>query len=346
VGAAPGALALGSGATRVSAIAYGGESLVERTDVRLDELAGLAQPGRVLWVEVEGLGDEPALRRIGELFHIHPLALADVVNVGQRPKAEVYPDFELFICRAACSRPSGEFELEQVSLVLGRGLVVSFHEGARDVFEPVRERLRRGGGVVRTMGADYLAYALVDVLIDGYFPLVDALGERLEALEEKLVSQPTQALLSDIHRARRGILSLVRIVHQQRDAVSAMMRADHPLISDATRVYLRDSLDHALQVSDVLDTLREMAMGLLDVYHSSISQRTNEIIKVLTILSTIFIPLTFIVGVYGMNFEHMPELHWPWGYELVWGLMAGVAAGLLWVFRRVGWIGGERTPPE
>jgi len=210
----------------------------------------------------------------------------------------------------------------------------------------VRERIRRGAGLVRTAGADYLAYALVDVLVDGYFPFVDALSERLETLEEKLVSQPTQALLSDIHRGRREILSLVRIVHQQRDAVSAMMRADHPLISDATRVYLRDSLDHALQVSDVLDTLREMALGLLDVYHSSISQRTNEIIKVLTILSTIFIPLTFIVGVYGMNFEHMPELHWRYGYAVAWTLMLAVALGLLWLFRRVGWIGGERPPPD
>ena len=346
MGASPGALAPGSGATRLNVIAYRGDELVERTGVRVDELAALARPGWVLWLEVEGLGDEPLLRELAARLHVHPLALADIVNVGQRPKAEAYPEFELIICRAACPRGPAELELEQVSLVLARDLVVSFHEGARDLFEPVRERIRRGAGLVRTAGADYLAYALVDVLVDGYFPFVDALSERLETLEEKLVSQPTQALLSDIHRGRREILSLVRIVHQQRDAVSAMMRADHPLISDATRVYLRDSLDHALQVSDVLDTLREMALGLLDVYHSSISQRTNEIIKVLTILSTIFIPLTFIVGVYGMNFEHMPELHWRYGYVVAWTLMLAVALGLLWLFRRVGWIGGERPPPD
>jgi len=235
VGASPGALAPGSGATRLNVIAYRGDELVERTGVRVDELAALARPGWVLWLEVEGLGDEPLLRELAARLHVHPLALADIVNVGQRPKAEAYPEFELIICRAACPRGPAELELEQVSLVLARDLVVSFHEGARDLFEPVRERIRRGAGLVRTAGADYLAYALVDVLVDGYFPFVDALSERLETLEEKLVSQPTQALLSDIHRGRREILSLVQIVHQQRDAVSAMMRADHPLISDATR---------------------------------------------------------------------------------------------------------------
>ena len=224
MGASPGALAPGSGATRLNVIAYRGDELVERTGVRVDELAALARPGWVLWLEVEGLGDEPLLRELAARLHVHPLALADIVNVGQRPKAEAYPEFELIICRAACPRGPAELELEQVSLVL-----------ARDLFEPVRERIRRGAGLVRTAGADYLAYALVDVLVDGYFPFVDALSERLETLEEKLVSQPTQALLSDIHRGRREILSLVRIVHQQRDAVSAMMRADHPLISDATR---------------------------------------------------------------------------------------------------------------
>ena len=345
VGASPGALAPSAGATRINVIAYRGERLVERASVHVNELAPLLEPGAVLWVEVEGLGDEPALRQLAELFHIHPLALADIVNVGQRPKAEAYPEFELVVCRAACPRDTlADFDLEQVSIVLGRDFVVSFHEGERDVFEPVRERIRRGGGVIRNLGADYLAYALVDVLIDGYYPLVDALSDRLESLEETLVRRPTQALLAEIHEVRREILALVRIVHQQRDAVSAMMRADHPLIADATRVYLRDAHDHALQVSDVLDTLREMGLGLLDLYHSSISQRTNEIIKVLTILSTIFIPLTFIVGVYGMNFEFMPELHWRYGYALAWGVMLAVALGLLWYFRKAGWLGDRRDP--
>ena len=216
--------------------------------------------------------------------------------------------------------------------------MISFHENQRDVFEPVRERLRRGS-LVRSMRADYLAYALIDVLIDGYYPIVEAQGAQLETLEERVSGRPHHADLKEIHRVRRELLTLVRMVHQQRDAVSALMRADHPLVSDAVRVYLRDSLDHATQISDVLDTFREIAMGLMEVYHSSVSQRTNEIIKVLTILSSIFIPLTFIVGVYGMNFEHMPELEWKYGYFMTWGLMLTVAGGLLWYFNRSGWIG-------
>jgi magnesium transporter len=323
-------------------IRYDETQLLERRDVRIDELPALLVPGQVTWIEAEGLGDEAALRRIAELVHLHPLALADIVNVGQRPKAEAYADFELVVCRAPCPRSPLEFDLEQVSLVLASDVVVSFHEGERDVFEPVRERIRRGG-VLRTMGADYLLYALVDVLIDGYYPVVEALGERLEALEERVSARPSRALLGEVHRVRRDLLGFVRVVHQQRDAVGAMMRADHPLIRQEVSIYLRDSFDHALQISDVLDSFHEIALGLMEVYHSSLSQRTNEIIKVLTILSSIFIPLTFIVGIYGMNFEHMPELHWRYGYLLAWGLMAAVAVGLLVYFRWSGWIGdGDR----
>lgn len=330
------------GGTRLNLLRYDKDRVEERIDAPLDELATLVQPGQVAWLEVEGLGDERVLRRIAERFRIHPLALADIVNVGQRPKAEAYAEFELVICRMTCPSGQHEFELEQVSLVLGRDFVISFHEGARDVFEPLRERIRHGA-LVRSSGADYLAYALVDTLIDGYYPVVEAIGEHLEALEDAVSEPPGKDLLAEIHRARRQILSLVRVVHQQRDAVGAMMRADHPLIGDPVRLYLRDSFDHALQISDVLDTFREIALGLVEVYLSSVSQRTNEIIKVLTILSSIFIPLTFIVGVYGMNFEHMPELSWRYGYLMVWAIMAAVVAGLLFYFRRAGWIAGSGT---
>jgi magnesium transporter len=326
------------GTTRLNVIRYDGTQLFERNGVAIDELPALLAPGQVTWVEVEGLGDEPALRRLAELIHLHPLALADIVNVGQRPKAEAYPEFELVICRAPCPRTAHEFDLQQVSLVLSADVVVSFHEGERDVFEPVRERIRRGG-LLRTLGTDYLLYALVDVLIDGYYPLVESLGDKLESLEERVSARPSRELIGDIHRVRRDLLTLVRVMHQQRDAVGAMMRSDHPLIRPEVSVYLRDSFDHALQISDVLDSFHEIALGLMEVYHSSLSQRTNEIIKVLTILSSIFIPLTFIVGIYGMNFEHMPELHWKYGYLLAWGLMASVAIGLLVYFRMAGWIG-------
>jgi magnesium transporter len=290
---------------------------------------------------VEGLGDERVLRRIAEQLRIHPLALADIVNVGQRPKSEAYDGFELVICRMARSREGLEPELEQVSIVLFADIVVSFHEGERDLFDPVRERIRQGA-LVRSMGADYLAYALVDMLVDGYYPILESLGVRLEDLEDRVSEHPNKVHLAEIHRTRRQLLTFSRLVHQQRDAVAAMMRADHPLIGDAVRVYLRDSLDHASQISDVLDSFRESALGLVEVYLSSVGHRTNEIIKVLTILSSIFIPLTFIVGVYGMNFEHMPELSWRYGYGLTWLVMVAVVAGLLFYFRRNGWIGRER----
>ncbi len=325
-------------------IRYDRERVLERVGVTIEELTTLVQPGQITWVEVEGVSDERALRRIAELFRIHPLALADIVNTGQRPKAEAYADFEFVIARMACAREGHEFDLEQVSLVLGRDFVVSFHESARDVFEPVRQRIR-GGALVRQMGADYLAYALVDTLIDGYYPIVEAIGAHLEELEDAVSDSPAKELLEHIHRARREILTFVRVIHQQRDAVGAMMRADHPLIGEAVRVYLRDSFDHAMQISDVLDTFREIALGLVEVYLSSVSHRTNEIIKVLTILSSIFIPLTFIVGVYGMNFEYMPELGWRYGYHLTWVIMLTVVAALLLYFRRNGWIGTKRVDP-
>jgi magnesium transporter len=314
------------------------ERVLERVGVTIEELATLVQPGQITWVEVEGVSDERSMRRIGELFRIHPLALADIVNTGQRPKAEAYADFEFVIARMACPRDGHEFDLEQVSVVLGREFVVSFHEGERDIFEPVRHRIR-SGALVRQMRADYLAYALVDTLIDGYYPIVEALGEHLEELEDAVSESPAKELLAKIHRARRNILTFVRVIHQQRDAVGAMMRSDHPMVSDAVRVYLRDSFDHALQISDVLDTFREIALGLVEVYLSSVSHRTNETIKVLTILSSIFIPLTFIVGVYGMNFDFMPELHWRYGYHLTWAIMLAVVTALLVYFRRNGWIG-------
>jgi magnesium transporter len=320
--------------------------VLERVDLPPDELGPALEPrGQRVWLEVEGLGDERVLRRIAELLHIHPLALADIVNVGQRPKADAYDGFELVICRMARAREGQALELEQVSLVLTRDVVVSFHEGERDLFDPVRARIRQGA-VIRSMGTDYLAYALVDMLVDGYYPMLESVGEQLEELEDRVSERPGKELLSEIHRTRRQLLAFSRLVRQQRDAVAAMMRADHPLISDAVRVYLRDSLDHATQISDVLDSFRESALGLVEIYLSSVGQRTNEIIKVLTILSSIFIPLTFIVGVYGMNFEHMPELRWKYGYLMTWALMAAVVGGLLWYFRRNGWIGAARDEPD
>lgn len=328
----------GLASTRIHVIRYDRERVEERRDVAADELPGLLSPGMVTWIEVEGLGHEPTIRRIADLFRIHPLAVADVVNVPQRPKADPYDGYELVVCRQARLRGDCEFDLEQVSVVVGDGWVMSLHEASEDVFDPVRARIR-GGALVRSMQADYLAYALVDTLVDGYYPITDAIGDDLESLEEEVVQRPSPRTLSRIHRRRRELLMLHRVVRQQRDAVGAMMRVDHPQIGAAARVYLRDTYDHSIQISDTLESLREVALGLMDVQLSTVANRTNEVMKVLTVMSSIFIPLTFIVGVYGMNFDVMPELRSRFGYPIVWLIMIAIGVGMLNYFRRRGWVG-------
>lgn len=342
VGSQPGVLVFPSSdrPTRLQVIRYDRDRVDEARDVGVESLPGWLREGAVTWIEVEGLGHEPTLRRLGELFHIHPLGLADIVNVPQRPRADPYDGHELVICRQVRAREGGELELEQVSVVVGPNWVLSFHEGADDLFDPVRARIR-GGALVRSMHADYLAYALVDTVVDGYYPIVESISEDLEALEDEVVARPRPDLLSRIHRRRRELLVLHRVVRQQRDAVGALMRVDHPQMSAAVRVYLRDTYDHALHVSDTLESLREVALGLMDVYLSTVANRTNEVMKVLTVMSTIFIPLTFVVGVYGMNFDYMPELRKSWGYPAVMISMGVLALGMLASFWRRGWLGRQ-----
>lgn len=341
-GSHPGKLALPPDAAprRIHVIDYTPER-VEELDV--SDVAALERfrgSESVTWIEVEGLGDEAGLQRIGEIFGIHPLALADVVNVPQRPKVEVYEGHDLVICAMALLDDEGSCHLEQVSFVIGAGFVISFQEGREDVFDPVRVRLRNGAPV-RSMGADFLAYALIDTLIDGYYPVLELVGEALESLEDAAVRRPLPSTLAEIHGSRRLILTLGRVMRQQRDSVNALLRGDSPRIAASVRIYFRDAYDHAVQISDVLESYREMAIGLMEVYLSSVSNRMNEVMKLLTVIATIFIPLTFLVGVYGMNFEHMPELRLRWAYPVLWGLMIGVAGGMWVFFRRKGWVGGE-----
>jgi magnesium transporter len=307
----------------------------------LEDLARFRGPESVTWVEVEGLGDEAGLQRLGEIFGIHHLALADVVNAPQRPKAEVYEGHDLVIGAMARLGEDDEYcHVEQVSFVIGPSFVISFQEGHEDVFDPVRARIR-DGALIRGLGADFLAYALIDTLIDGYYPVLEALGEELEQLEDLAIRRPVPATLAEIHASRRLILTLARTMRQQRDAVNALVRGESPRIAPSVRVYLRDAFDHAIQISDVLETYRELAISTMEVYLSSVSNRMSEVMKVLTIISTIFIPLTFIVGVYGMNFEHMPELSERWAYPALWVVMIGIAVAMWSFFRRRGWVGGE-----
>lgn len=339
-GARPGVIVIPPDArpTTIHVVDYTSESLDESDVDDPAELTRYLGDESVTWIEVDGLGDEAKLRAVFEVFGIHPLAQADVVNVPQRPRTDTFDGHDLVVLRMARPGQDDTCLLEQVSLLVGPSWVVSVQEGAEDVFDPVRARLH-SRALIRQMKADYLAYALIDTLIDGYFPVVDQLGEVVEELEDEVVSKPSKETLTAIHDMRRELLVLHRTMRQQRDAMNLLLRGGSPRFSPDARIYLRDAFDHAIQISDVLEGFREMAIGLMEVYLSSVSNRMNEIMKVLTIISTIFIPLTFLVGVYGMNFHHMPELDSPWGYPVVWGVMIVIAIMMLLFFRRKGWLG-------
>lgn len=300
----------------------------------------LADPSLTTWIDVEGLGNLDVLREIGALLDLHPLALADIVNVPQRPKVEMYGDRLLFIGHMVFQNPAGEIELEQISLVLGPHWVVSFQEKPGDVFDPVRARIRSPQMRIRRMQADFLAYALVDAIVDGYFAVIEKLGNDLDALEDEVMAQPTRGTLQRIHGIRRQLLQLHRLQWRQRDAVATLWRDESFPISEPVRVFLRDVYDHAFEVLDTIETFRDLSVGLMDVYLSAASNRLNEVMKTLTLVSTVFIPLTFIVGVYGMNFDVMPELRWPFGYPLIWALMLALGVGIVIWFRWRGWLGG------
>lgn len=299
----------------------------------------------VSWVDVQGLGSENILQRLGHVFKLHPLLLEDVVNVPQRPKVEEYEDQLVIITRMVLPKESGfGFYSEQVSFVLGQHYLLTVQEEPEhDCFEQVRTRIHNNKGTLRKHGADYLAYTLIDAIIDGFFPVLEDYGEHIEDLEEEVVTNPTKQTLEKIYRVRRELLTLRRAIWPQRDAINILIRDDSEIISDHVRVYLRDCYDHAVQVLDMVETYRELASGLMDVYLSAVSNKMNEIMKLLTVISSIFIPLTFIAGVYGMNFNtekspwNMPELNWYWGYPLCWATMIAIAAGLIYFFWRRGW---------
>ncbi len=343
VGAAPGTLISHPDAEPpvLRAIGYGPDTLEEVEITSPADLAALRGRWPTLWIDATGVGDAEAVAAIGEVFGLHRLALEDVVNVHQRPKVEEYPESLFAVARMATL---GErVDTEQVSLFLGADWVVTFQEREGDVWEPVRERLRAGRGRIRAAGSDYLFYAILDAVVDGYYPVLEEFGARLEFLEEEVIDDPREELVGVIHGARRDALALRQSVWPMREAMGQLYRDEFALVSPETRIYLRDAYDHAIQVIDLLENYREMASALLDVYLSSVSHRMNEVMKVLTIIATIFIPLTFIAGIYGMNFDpaaspwNMPELAWYWGYPAVWAVMLVIAGGLVLFFKRKGW---------
>ncbi len=339
----------------VRIISYDGEQYVERElrdEAELAKLPDIVARHTVTWIDVQGLGDVNVVRRLGEVFHLHRLALEDVLNHHQRAKVEPYGEHVFIIARMLTT--TGRMEFEQLAMFLGERFVITFQQKIGDCFDPLRERLRRGHGLSRKCGADYLAYLLLDAVVDSYFPLLERFGEEIQDLEEAIISATDTALISRIHDVRRKLVALRRAVWPLRDALHTLVRDPIPMVHADTRVYLRDCADHTFQIMDLVDTYRDLSSDLMALYHSSLSNRMNEVMQVLTVIATIFIPLTFIVGVYGMNFVNddspfaMPELSWRYGYPAVWGAMLLVAGGLLLFFRNKGWlpIGRSRTPIE
>ncbi len=343
VGAAPGTVEyLGPRKTERMALrvmALAADSCDERELAGVEEALPLRDTAALSWLNVDGLHDTEGLRRLGDHFGLHPLVQEDIVNTHQRPKLENYDDYLYLVCRMiSFDAASDSFSSEQVSLVVGPGWILTFQEQPGDVFDGVRQRIRHGKGRIRTAGPAYLAYALLDAVVDSYFVVIEQVGERIERLEEELLQAPESGLLAAIHGLKREMILLRRAVWPLREVVAGLERGESPLLHKDTRIFYRDLYDHTIQVADTVETYRDVLTGLQDLYLSSVSNRMNEVIKVLTIIGTLFIPLTFLVGVYGMNFEYMPELGWKWGYPAFGALCVGVVAGMLTWLKRRGWL--------
>jgi len=335
-------------ASHMQAFAYGPDKLTEHEVSSADEVAALYAQNPVLWVNVVGLADVELIRKLGEKFNLHRLALEDAVNVHQRPKAEEYSDHIFIIARMMhIDDPSNT---EQVSMFMGLDYLLTFQERPGDCFEAVRKRLRTGGNRIRSSPPDYLCYALIDAIIDGYFPVLERYGEILEDLEDEVVTGPEPKHIQMLHEKKRELLMMRRAIWPHREVINSLIRDEHAQFSDATRVYLRDCYDHAIQLMDIVETYREITSGLIDVYISSVGAKMNETMKVLTIIATIFIPLGFVAGFYGMNFDanaspwNMPELSWRYGYPAVILFMALAAGGMVYYFWSKGWIGRGPRP--
>ena len=337
--------------TELHLIDYGPEAVRTATIDNPSECQALGQPESVTWLDARGLGSEYTLRQISQTFGLHPLMLEDIVNVPHRPKIDFYDDKILIIMQLVQPKKTGSGgRSEQVSFVLGKGFLVTFQEEPEwDSFNPVRDRIRRGTGTIRAQGADYLAYALMDTIVDSFFPVLEVIGETLEALEEEVVANPTNATIKKIHRMRRALMKLRRYIWPQRSVINGLIRDSDDLICQEVRVYLQDVYDHIVQVVDIIENYREIASSLMDVYLSSINNRMNEVMKLLTVISSIFIPLTFIAGVYGMNFNteksplNMPELGWYWGYIICLSVMAVIAVLQIYFFWKRGWFDNFST---
>ena len=330
---------------QIHVMAWSDGELEEFESVNVDDLEKHLQKWPMMWVNVDGLGDASTLQKIGEIFGVHKLAMEDVVHVHQRAKVEEYED-RLFIVIRMPSRTEQGIRTEQLSIFLGPGFVLTFQERKEDCLDPVRQRIRKSRGRIRHAGSDYLAYAILDAVVDSWFPILEDYGVTLQDLEDEILVNPIKETVGRIHLVKRELLEVRRTIWPMRETVNNLYR-DEGLVQKETQLYLRDCYDHVIQIIDIVESYRDMASGLMDLYLSSLSNRMNDVMRVLTIIATIFIPLTFIAGIYGMNFNpeaspwNMPELNWPMGYPVVLGAMGVVGVLLLLFFKRKGWVGSS-----
>ncbi len=321
----------------ITLIAYGPTGVREMAEPTDEQIREARASNPVVWINIDGVEDGDTVRRMGELFGIHPLALEDVMSTRQRPKVDAYEGF-LYIVFRMLQGDGVAIKAEQVSLILGTGYLLTFQEKPGDIFDPVRIRIRLARGMIRGMGADYLTYALMDTLVDHYFLILERYGDAMEEMEENLVSNPDPALLQKIHGLKKELLALRKSVWPLRETIGTMERGELPQISRDIRLYLRDLYDHTIRVIETVESLRDVVSGMLDVYLSSVSNRMNEVMKVLTIISTIFMPSMFLASIYGMNFDNMPELHTRYGYFALLGGMGVVMVVMILYARRKRWI--------
>ncbi|MED5370244.1 MAG: magnesium/cobalt transporter CorA [Myxococcota bacterium] len=321
---------------QVTVLDYNPEALKEHAHASLDDLSSFRESPSVTWVNLDGVHDVAAVSAVCEAFGVHPLAMEDILNPGTRPKVDDYGD-QVFVVAKMVTPSEQGFEVEQVSMVLGTGWVLTFQEREGDLFDPIRKRIRSGGGRIRRMGSDYLLHSVLDALVDGYFETLVRLDESTAALEDQASEASTGEAAKRVHALKRDLVTLRRLIWPLRAATGELMRSGE-LIGEASLPYFRDLQDHVLQVLELMDSYRDRLTGVLELQLAVASGRMNDVMQVLTIVATLFIPLTFIAGIYGMNFQAMPELAWRWGYPAVWGVMLACALGMVAYFRRRGWL--------
>ena len=327
-----------AGKPRITVIDYDEGSFLEKEAASVEECFPFKDTATVTWINVDGVSDANVVASLGAKFDIHPLVLEDIMTTTQRPKVEDLGNAVFVVLRMIeCEKDGTNIAADQLSLIVGPNFVLSFQETPGDCLDPVRERIRGGKGRIRGLGPDYLAYAIVDAVVDNYFFVLETLGGRIDALEETLVDEPRRELLHEIHGLKREMIDLRKSVWPLREVVNGLERLETPLIKSSTDVYLRDLYDHTIQVIDTVESFREMLTSMVETYLSSVSNRMNEVMKVLTIISTVFIPITFLAGVYGMNFRYFPEIGWPLGYALFWGIVLAAVGGMFAFFRRKRW---------